>query len=183
VASDAEDIVIRAAFRALAQRYHPDKGANTKTSGTRMQAIQAAYNVLSDPEKRRQYDRYLGKFGIAHNGEDVAEEGPFSTAFDHDFHAVDAAYPQWINQLEQQSWTTLLALYPLLAQRFDQLEEQNHDLASTYKNLLLELISEKLMAKAIDKITSQMQEAIEKVHQVEEPADSRPAKKQSRPSH
>lgn len=43
---------IRTAFRLLAQRNHPDKGGDHEV----MQAIQEAYDVLSDPERRAQYD-------------------------------------------------------------------------------------------------------------------------------
>ncbi len=57
VAPAAEDIVIRAAYRAMAQRYHPDKrqGAAGEVS-LRMQAINAAYAVLGEPKARARYD-------------------------------------------------------------------------------------------------------------------------------
>lgn len=56
VAPSAEDIVIRAAYRALAQRYHPDRARGSMEHARRMTEINEAYAVLSDPEKRRQYD-------------------------------------------------------------------------------------------------------------------------------
>lgn len=57
VLDDAEDIVIRAAYKALAQRYHPDKWTGSPEEATRrMQEINEAYAVLSDPNKRKQYD-------------------------------------------------------------------------------------------------------------------------------
>src|SRR5262245_46374840 len=54
----AEDVVIRAAYRALAQRYHQDRAGDT-TNGMhqRMVEINAAYEVLSDRHKREEYDR------------------------------------------------------------------------------------------------------------------------------
>jgi curved DNA-binding protein CbpA len=53
----AEDIVIKAAYRALAQKYHPDKfSGDTAESQRKMQEINEAYSILSDPEKRRAYD-------------------------------------------------------------------------------------------------------------------------------
>lgn len=56
---DADEVVIRAAYKALAQRYHPDKAPGNEA---RMQAINAAYAVLSDPEQRRRYDaRYQSR--------------------------------------------------------------------------------------------------------------------------
>jgi curved DNA-binding protein CbpA len=57
VLDDAEDVVIRAAYRALAQRYHPDKWQGDAAEATRRMAeINAAYAVLSDTEKRAAYD-------------------------------------------------------------------------------------------------------------------------------
>ncbi len=52
----AEDVVIRAAYRALIRRYHPDGNASTPAAA-RSRAINAAYAVLIDPEKRAEYDR------------------------------------------------------------------------------------------------------------------------------
>lgn len=49
VAPEAEDIVIRAAFRALAQRYHPDRfGGSRDKAHARMSELNEAYGVLSD---------------------------------------------------------------------------------------------------------------------------------------
>jgi len=57
VLDDAEDIVIKAAYRALAQKYHPDKfQGSAKTAKDRMQEINEAYGVLSDPTERKKYD-------------------------------------------------------------------------------------------------------------------------------
>ena len=57
VLDDAEDIVIKAAYKALAQRYHPDKWTGSKDEATRrMTEINEAYSVLSDPKKRSEYD-------------------------------------------------------------------------------------------------------------------------------
>jgi curved DNA-binding protein CbpA len=56
VARNAEAEVIAAAYRALARKYHPDNsaaGAGTK----RMQDINAAYEILKDPARRKLYDR------------------------------------------------------------------------------------------------------------------------------
>ena len=65
VLDDAEDIVIRAAYRALAQRYHPDKWEGDQAEATRRMAeINAAYAVLSDPAKRAAYDwRVMARHG------------------------------------------------------------------------------------------------------------------------
>lgn len=57
VLPDAEDIVIRAAYKALAQRYHPDRFKGpAEEAHRRMVDINEAFAVLSDPVKRREYD-------------------------------------------------------------------------------------------------------------------------------
>lgn len=60
---------IKRAFRKLASQHHPDKGGDT----ARFQEIQAAYDVLSDANKRSQYDnerRNPGGFRFTVNGQD-----------------------------------------------------------------------------------------------------------------
>ena len=53
----AEELIIRAAYRALAQRYHPDKlGPDEKHLADRMAQVNEAYRVLSDPVRRKEYD-------------------------------------------------------------------------------------------------------------------------------
>ncbi len=56
----ADQEVITAAYRALAKKYHPDTGATAGTaSPERFEEVQRAYEVLRDPETRRQYDAEL----------------------------------------------------------------------------------------------------------------------------
>ena len=51
----ADDKTIKSAYRKLARKYHPDV-AKGKDDGERFREITEAYEVLSDPEKRRRYD-------------------------------------------------------------------------------------------------------------------------------
>ncbi len=54
----AEDVVIRAAYKALAQRYHPDRYAGSQDEAHRkMSELTKAYDVLADPVRRQKYDR------------------------------------------------------------------------------------------------------------------------------
>lgn len=55
--------MIRAAYRALMRRYHPDADPSSE-GAQRAQAINAAYSVLSDPEKRARYDGSLAAQGL-----------------------------------------------------------------------------------------------------------------------
>lgn len=58
VSKDAEDVVIKAAWRALAQRYHPDKfEGSPEIAKKKMSDINMAYTVLSDQARRAEYDR------------------------------------------------------------------------------------------------------------------------------
>jgi hypothetical protein len=59
VDSRAEQEVIDAAYRRLATKYHPDRNRSADAHA-RMKLINAAYEVLGDPEKRVAYDRRRG---------------------------------------------------------------------------------------------------------------------------
>jgi len=65
VSRHAEPEVIDKAYRALSMKHHPDVvAAHDRTAATRrMQRINDAYAVLSDPAARRAYDRRLGPEG------------------------------------------------------------------------------------------------------------------------
>ncbi|HUE80438.1 MAG TPA: DnaJ domain-containing protein [Sphingomicrobium sp.] len=52
----SEDVVIRAAYLALVRRYHPD-GNPSAAAAARTRAVNAAYAVLGDPERRAEYDQ------------------------------------------------------------------------------------------------------------------------------
>lgn len=49
---------VKAAFRRLAQKYHPDRNPNDPTAQEKFKEINAAYQLLSDPQKRAAYDRF-----------------------------------------------------------------------------------------------------------------------------
>jgi curved DNA-binding protein len=55
----ATALEIRDAYRALAKRHHPDINGNSERARRQTQAINAAYEVLSEPTRRRAYDREL----------------------------------------------------------------------------------------------------------------------------
>ena len=58
VSRDASLEEIKRAYRRLALKYHPDKNPGDKEAEERFKEINEAYAVLSDPEKRRQYDLF-----------------------------------------------------------------------------------------------------------------------------
>src|SRR3954447_4245346 len=71
VSKSASADELKKAYRKLVRQYHPDKNPGDKEAEERFKEIQTAYDVLSDPDKRKQYDR----FG-ATNGRGAPGGGP-----------------------------------------------------------------------------------------------------------
>ena len=63
VGKGASDEEIKKAYRKLARQYHPDRNQGDKKAEERFKEISQAHDVLSDPEKRKAYDRGTGPFG------------------------------------------------------------------------------------------------------------------------
>ena len=49
---------IKKAYRRLAKQHHPDRNPNDQSAAQRFKEVQAAYEVLGDPQRREQYDRF-----------------------------------------------------------------------------------------------------------------------------
>ncbi|MBA7711227.1 Chaperone protein DnaJ [subsurface metagenome] len=58
VSRNASDNEIKRAYRRMAMKHHPDKNPDDKEAETRFKECAEAYEVLSDPEKRRRYDQF-----------------------------------------------------------------------------------------------------------------------------
>ena len=59
----ASDEEIKKAYRKLAKKYHPDLNPGDKTAEEKMKEVNAAYEILSDPEKKARYDQF-GHAGV-----------------------------------------------------------------------------------------------------------------------
>src|SRR3954465_4396911 len=70
---DASQEELKKAYRKLVREVHPDRNPGDEAAEARFKEVQSAYDVLSDPEKRKQYDRLGTTNGRA---------GPGGTTFD-----------------------------------------------------------------------------------------------------
>jgi molecular chaperone DnaJ len=79
VGKGASDEEIKKSYRKLARQYHPDRNPGDKKAEERFKEISQAHDVLSDPEKRKAYDRGQGPLGGFTTG--GFDPGAFSGGF------------------------------------------------------------------------------------------------------
>lgn len=121
VLDDAEDIIIRAAYKALAQKYHPDKWkGDANDANRRMSEINEAYGVLSNSEKRAQYDSEYFK---NHQKNEAQEE--------------DAEHSNFISE-DDEAWNIAIGFYPQLQKDYLALARISNILGNTFKAKLIE---------------------------------------------
>jgi len=120
----AEDVVIRAAWKALVQRYHPDRftGRDVAKVNMRMAEINEAYSVFSDPVQRKAYDKLRGSKG-----------GNFGDWM----HEEDAGQTANSSNLEKD-WALAVEFYPDLVEINNRLSKISQLLALSYRASLLE---------------------------------------------
>lgn len=98
VVPTAADVVIRAAYKALAQQYHPDRFAGDPAEAhARMSEINEAYKRLSDPERRKDHDRQRG-----------TREGDFGDWM----HEEEADRSAIIDDDHEKVWSVAMKYYP-----------------------------------------------------------------------
>lgn len=122
VLDDAEDIIIRAAYKALAQRYHPDKWrGDPHEANNRMTDINEAYDVLSDEEKRKNYDEEY----FANHPKNQAEEEQDGADFGD------------IPNEEIEGWSIAESFFPEIRKHYEDLKKFSPLVANTFRSHLL----------------------------------------------
>jgi molecular chaperone DnaJ len=86
VPKDVNDADLKKAYRKLARKYHPDVNPDDKTAEKKFKEISAAYDILSNPEKRAEYDNvgaeaYYATPGAAHAYEEAFTSRGFADIF------------------------------------------------------------------------------------------------------
>lgn len=120
VSSAADDFVIKAAYKALAQRYHPDKFHGNAKDATdaeaKMRQLNEAYQVLSDPAKRREYNASFQQRAQEnqHNSQQKSEQDK-----------------------QQEDWAIALRFYPDLTELETRLGKIDPSLVSEFRSSLL----------------------------------------------
>ena len=116
-----EDIIIRAAYKALAQRYHPDKWhGDSKEAHEKMSEINEAYEVLSDIQKRKEYDKEL-----------------FKTKSREELNSEDEPFEEFLDE-ELESWKIAIDFFPNLKNCYLELNQLSTILANTFRTNVLE---------------------------------------------
>ena len=123
VLPDADGVVIQAAHRVLAQKYRPERfKGDRKEAEARLREIEEAFQVLSDPAKRKEYDQRCAAIdeGVPEYGDDLHAEDP-----------MDA--PGW-----RTDWDLACRFYPALRDTEAQFRAISAPLAFTFCATLLE---------------------------------------------
>lgn len=116
----AEDIVIKSAYKALAQRYHPDKShSDERAAKAKMQEINEAYSVLGDAVKKKQYD---AQFNSGDNSSNESEGDDLNDAL----------------SASDRDWELACNVYPQLEKLFARLHKVSSRLSATFKIRMLE---------------------------------------------
>lgn len=74
---DASQSEVKKAYRNLAKKYHPDKNPGDKEAEEKFKELTEAYQVLSDPQKRKKYDQF-GHSGVNQEGFNFGGRGGFN---------------------------------------------------------------------------------------------------------
>lgn len=132
---DADDVVIKAAYRSLSSKFHPDRWlGDPKVAHELMVEINAAYGVLGDASKRVKYDEELRLKGVFSDLGDGSGQPETEAAYD-------------TPSEDQEAWDIAVQFYPDLNIHYVHLKQLNRALAESYKYYL---VSEKSFHKRLE---------------------------------
>jgi curved DNA-binding protein CbpA len=128
VSSEAKTVVIKAAYRALSKKYHPDTAElPLAVAEERMKAVNVAYGVLSDSGKKADYDKALSD----EDEFDYDDYREFTAAFEED---------------TREAWNLSIEYFPEVERLYEELARLSEPLANTFRLSLI-------VSKGFDKAT------------------------------
>ena len=134
--------MIKAAYKALAMKYHPD----TNPDSDRMQLINEAYDVLSSPTKKKSYDTKYRQ----HSKSRGYRGGKFD---DYKSSASDDREKKQSHE-ERNKWNLIVEIYPNAERNLKDLQQISTELATRYRHLLIN----KKLAHEADQIAQYMEQ-------------------------
>jgi curved DNA-binding protein CbpA len=155
---DADDVVVRAAYRALVQKYHPDKQKfDPKICHRVMTELNAAYGVLGNKNKRKLYDEYI------RGGQPAPAPEPPKQEKQHPMQDVNeqvSRAQELVNQLSQNALDEI-AVLKLFEEYFECSVRINNNWVNSY-TVILNGIRQNLDYLALKK------KLIQKINEVQE---------------
>jgi hypothetical protein len=182
VAPTADDFVIKAAYKALIQRYHPDRvSQNGKDTTKKVAEINEAYRILSNEQTRKKYDELRGvgtqSAEDAFDEQDIPKE---NASFIDDWHFACEYYPHLKNieeRLMKVSWRLTFAFQAMILdaksfQKADQIAtSMEWDFLTTYfgSNKKIIEFAKKLISSGNQKAARELNKAIKILGDPENP--------------
>lgn len=108
VARNAPPEIIRAAYKTLSQKFHPDRNPDKPNATRTFQLISLAYEVLSDPVKRQAHDDWIAaeekkqqsdsaSQDIGHSSKAIPPAASQQPTYQTTFHAFAATRKEWLS--------------------------------------------------------------------------------------
>lgn len=127
VSPEAEPAVISAAFKALVRIYHPDSYSGDKTyANQRLKEINAAWDVLSNPKRKAEYDLKRHKSSSGKTKSSKGDAGPTDADFDEFAKAI------------KEDWNYAASFYPDLIFLHKELDKIDRQLGFLFQAYLVE---------------------------------------------
>lgn len=143
VLPDAEQVVITAAYRALASRYHPDRWKGDVTESTnRMAELNVAYGVIGDRERRKEYDSQRSKTYGRFRDSDESTAQAFEEAmreFEDKWKIACDVFPDLVEIRKNLGRTSRKLAFAFVVQIIEQKQfSVRHELAEAMERCFLE---------------------------------------------